>query len=418
MNYKKRSFESKNSNSLNKMIKKISMTTKKPNTNAKKLLMTIIASAVLLGGIFTLVAEDAFAKGKPMDVIAKSNGFPSGPHFNLVIHGKESFASENCVGEGGNSVFTPLNSTEGAQSEDQTLQMYVNKKNTGTTLEVKDKCTEAFDQTPAQVKLPTYLETDEGSELIEDGFWVFARVLGTPNNNKDEPSNIALWPDPQIEACNLNGTSGENMTSDCFDSSGTKQDYVELGYVTNNGAMYKCADEKDPNLKIDCEDQGLVRYDTTTSGKGANKAVDITPLFHWTGVGCEDTDGDGLIRAGDFNVTGGLNSTMLDAGDDLNGSLITPEHITAVHDVVDDSLEGPDTSLIDSDAEFEALMIILGEDPNFAACVYEENKWVFDVFGADLVIQNQTLTNDGVKNLQIRFYPKQTTEFTPSYSLD
>ncbi len=41
--------------------------------------------------------------------------------------------------------------------------------------------------------------------------------------------------------------------------------------------------------------------------------------------------------------------------------------------------------------------------------------WVFNILGddVDLVIQNQTLVNDGVSNLQIRFYPVETTLFAP-----
>ena len=43
---------------------------------------------------------------------------------------------------------------------------------------------------------------------------------------------------------------------------------------------------------------------------------------------------------------------------------------------------------------------------------YETPVWVFTV--ADLVYQNQVVTNQGIKNLQIRFYPVATTGFTPA----
>ena len=397
----------------NKLFCMISMNNKKrQNINGKKLLMTIVASTALLVGIFALGFGDemtAFA-AKPQNVIMSSNGFPSGLHFNLVIHGKESFDSANCVGEGGKSVFTPLNSTAGAQEEDQILQMFVNKKSSLSTLVVKDKCTEAFDNDPAQVQLPTNIQTDEGTVKIDGGFWVFARVLGTPNHGgpNGDVSSIALWPDPQIEACNLNGTSGEENASDCFDSNGNKQDFVELGFVTKN-AVYKCEELNT------CEDQGLIRYDTGTSGKGAKKAVDITPLFLWTGVGCVDPNDDGQILANDFVDEDG--SGTLNATDTLDGSAITQVHVDTVHTNVsnDGGTLGASDNDIDSDDEFEELLIVLGQDPLFEACAFEENTWVFDVFGADLVIQNQTLTNDGVKNLQIRFYPQQTTEFQPAY---
>ena len=42
---------------------------------------------------------------------------------------------------------------------------------------------------------------------------------------------------------------------------------------------------------------------------------------------------------------------------------------------------------------------------------YYDEAWVFTI--ADLVYLNQVVTNEGIKNLQIRFYPKDTTVFTP-----
>lgn len=387
------------------------MTTKRQTINGKKLLMMIAASTILLGGIFALGFGDemiAFAakpqsNGAGKDVIANSNGFPSGPHFNLIVHGKESFDSANCVDDGGKSVFTPLYSNFG----EETLQMFANKKSSSTNLEVKDKCTEGFDNDPAQVQIPTKMQTDEGLVDITEGFYVFARVHGTPNNNNNEPSSIALWPDPNIEACNLNSTATGNE-SDCFDSNGDKQDFVELGWVDKNG-VYKCEELNS------CDDQGLVRYDSGTSGKGAKKAVDITPLFLWTGVGCIDPDDDGEITVHDFVDVDG--SMTLNATDTLDGFAITQTHVDDAHQYVIDNggVLGLSNLDIDSTDEFEALIIILGQDATFESCVFEENTWVFDVFGADLVIQNQTLTNDGVKNLQIRFYPNQTTTFTPEY---
>ena len=43
--------------------------------------------------------------------------------------------------------------------------------------------------------------------------------------------------------------------------------------------------------------------------KGAKKAVDITGLFQWSGVGCLDTDGDEAITQADFDQF--KNSTFL-----------------------------------------------------------------------------------------------------------
>jgi len=419
---KERSLVSKNSNSLNSMIKRTSVIIN--NSHLKKI-TAITTSIIMLSVVGTFgfsPIEEAFAKGKPLDVIDRSNGFPSGKHFNLIIHGKTSFDSADC-GTGGKSLFTPLDSTEGKPGTNQTMQMYVNKKSSLSTLVVRDKCTEAFDNDPAQVQLPTKIETDEGFVKIDGGFWVFARVLGTPNNSGhgDHISKIALWPDPKIEACNLTEDEDAGTASDCFDSSGNKQEFVDLGFVTKNG-IYKCADEMDPDIPDDyCDEQGLERYTTETSGKGAKKAVDITPLFLWSGVGCLDADGSKTINFNDFIDADG--SGNVTAGDFLNHedgdtkSLVTEDHIHDAYTATGNP-EPAFLSIAFPSDEFDQLIIILGQDPAFEGCVFEENTWVFDVFGADLVIQNQTLTNDGVRTLQIRFYPQQTTLFEPAYDLD
>jgi hypothetical protein len=339
--------------------------------------------------------------GAGKDVIANSNGFPSGPHFNLIIHGKSSYDPSNCVGDGGHSVFTPEYSED--YPGDQTLQYYINKKAQSTTLDVRDRCTEGFDQDPAQVQLPTKFE--DGTS-ITDGFWVFARVHGTPDNGKNGgDSNIVLTPDPKIEACNLNDEA-DGTESDCVDSNGNQVDVVELGFVTKEGAVYKC-DENDPNI-IDC-DEKLYRYDSTTSGKGAKKAVDITPLFLWSGIACEDTVPDGELTIADFDdsLDGKIQAGE---GADGDGTVISQGQIDTAEAVALDAIINGE---IDTPGEFDALLQILGDDPNYDACVSETDLWVFNLFDADLVIQNQTLTNDGVKNLQIRFYPQQTTTHQP-----
>ena len=42
---------------------------------------------------------------------------------------------------------------------------------------------------------------------------------------------------------------------------------------------------------------------------------------------------------------------------------------------------------------------------------YETPVWVFTI--ADLVYSNQVVNNQGIKNLQIRFYPQETIELEP-----
>ncbi len=377
---------------------------------ARNAVILSITISLVFAGVWSM--QDSFLanaakpqkNGAGKDVIASSNGFPSGQHFNLIIHGKSSF--DSCGGDGGNSVFTPEYSID--YPGEQKMQLYINKKANAFTLNVRDRCTEAFDGDPAQVQLPTKFE--DGTK-ITDGFWVFARVHGTPDNGKNGgDSNIVLTPDPKVEACNLDPDNPDSPdASDCVEN-GKQLDVVELGFVTKEGAVYKCA-ENDPDI-VNCDEQ-LFRYDPLTKGKGAKKAVDITPLFLWTGIACEDTDGDGELTIGDFDTNDdGIIGDIVE----LDGEgLVTQAHIDAAETVVYGAV---DNRIIDTPDEFDALLQILGDDETFAACVSETDLWVFNLFDADLVIQNQTLTNDGVKNLQIRFYPQQTTEFIPAYELN
>ena len=68
---------------------------------------------------------------KPLPVIEFSNGYPSGPHDNLNIHGKTDFICD--ASEGGNSVFI-------SEYGDSTITYVTNKKSSITELTVLDKC--------------------------------------------------------------------------------------------------------------------------------------------------------------------------------------------------------------------------------------------------------------------------------------
>ena len=51
----------------------------------------------------------------------------------------------------------------------------------------------------------------------------------------------------------------------------------------------------------------------------------------------------------------------------------------------------------------------LADQETLGSCTFYDNEWVFNV--AELVVQDQDITNDGVKLLKTRFYPVDTTEF-------
>src|SRR5688572_8065594 len=96
---------------------------------------------------------------KPLAVVAWSNGFPSGDHYNLNVHGKK--AGYSCTGtDGGASVFVP-------EYGDSEIQLVQNKRSSIVGLTTRDACT-GFDGDAAIVQLPA------------GEYQVYARILAKP----------------------------------------------------------------------------------------------------------------------------------------------------------------------------------------------------------------------------------------------
>ena len=317
----------------------------------------ILVVSVLVVAALTLGASIAMA-AKPQPVIERSNGFPSGPHFNLNIHGKKADFACNAT-DGGGSVFV-------LEHGDSTIQYVSNKKASLTELRVLDPCAEAFDGDPAKVQLPYKVDVD-GTVIPAEGYYVFARILGKPNNgsNDGEPSSIISHPNVVVQACNDPGVDNFGEYTDCL---------WTLGLIVG------------PNLYED-EEEEFVRFDPeVTKGKGKSKAKDITRLFTWTGWGCDaslDTSGPGGVPDG----------------------VIDEYDVPAEYDL--EANGGNQNSIIDP-AELENW---LSDQVAAGLATFYEEQWIFNI--ADLVVTEQPIQNDGTKLLQVRFYPVATTEFTP-----
>ncbi len=355
--------------------------------------------AMLVGTTQTVMA------GKPQDVIEKSNGFPSGPHFNLNIHGKKF--DYNCdPTPGGRSAFV-------CEYGESIIQYVSNKKSSITELLVLDPCSECFenapDNDPVTVMLPHKIQLDTGEVVESDGFFVFGRILGTPYNGKNDPeSSVILGLNEVMQACNDDPNNPDPNFGEY-----TSCDEVALGLIV--GANVYGA-----------EPEVYKRFDPTeTGGKGKSKATDITRLFTYEGWvswgACPDTDGNGEIEYADIPVDW---ATRYDPSPDLDGN--------ALLDVEEWVLYHPDTNC-DGVINLADVDYFLANGPTYGLTPdmdgsgqvdaedwlqyqetlghssYMTDEWIFNI--ADLVFTQQGFINDGTRLLQIRFYPRATTEF-------
>ena len=201
----------------------------------------VLSLVVMVASVF--VAASVLAE-KPEPVMDNSNGFPSGEHFNLNIIGKKDGfnphedQTDGTTDSNGNVVFVPENG-EGA------IYMESGKgKNFEDILQLRVLDNWAGDTDGARLQLPKN----------EAGYRVYARALGKPG----EMTSIGLTP-------GLGLVQDENGN-----------DLYYLGLVRDGG--------------FETPEQDFRR------GKGKSKAIDISPLFKWSGEICyffEENPGEG-----------------------------------------------------------------------------------------------------------------------------
>jgi len=321
----------------------------------------------------SLAAVSTVSAGKPVKVVEWSNGFPSGPHFNLNIHGKKP--DYTCDSEpGGGSVFVP----EYGYSEIQIIQ---NKKSSISELTVHDKC--AFDDDTVQVQLPN------------GHYQVYARILAKPRKN-NEPREVSFSP-KLIEACNditdydLNGDGVVDVYDLLLldiDGDGVigylEQDLNNDGFVdsvdfeiwtSTFGDLIECTDSSLIGLGIVTGNGAFTKDNQTLSRTtGKSKAVNVTEMFMYSGL---------------------VFDTSLDLNDD--------DDLTVDDLNIDLDIDGD----IDND-DFE-LWIIELVAAGLVIDFREEPIWIYDI--ADLVVYGWDYKNNGSKLVQIRFYPDDQTEY-------
>jgi hypothetical protein len=198
----------------------------------------VLSSLVMVASVF--MAASVLAE-KPEPVIDKSNGFPSGEHFNLNIIGKkDGFNPQEEQTDGttdsyGNVVFVPENG-------DGAIYMESGKgKKFEEILQLRVLDNWAGDTDGARLQLPKN----------EAGYRVYARALGKPG----EMTSIGLTPGLQL-------VQDENGN-----------DLYYLGLVTDGGFE--------------------TSYQEFERRKGKSKAIDISGLFKWYGEICYFSEPDG-----------------------------------------------------------------------------------------------------------------------------
>jgi len=441
-------------------------------------IVAVLMVTALVLGVSVAMAAKPQKSGSGKGVIALSNGFPSGPHETLNIHGKKAdYQCEECVPIPGevqcNVVNIPEYTTNGVN-----ISYVSGRKVKIDELTVFDSCS-GFpgDTDGAEVWLP----------YEPEGYWVFARATGKPAQG--DPNDPYYVPRQIIFQNDENSPVAYSLFGNV-----TNPDEIPLvfplGVITKDGA-YKVMSTNELGEYL------LVRFDSEPAGKGKgkNQGKDITDMFMWSGWvfhGSLDLNGDGsvneldveyacwsaydtnsngvidydpdLLAIGDANTDGNIDrldlaysfnctydiddNGVIDASEfdswlnlnqygwvfplelDLNGDGVV-DHLDVEFDCInnicgnitccgydlntDGAIAPFDGSYNETD-EFEYWLEdkIPGDQTEADFLVdlwehYETPVWVFTI--ADLVYHNQVISNYGIKNLQIRFYPVATTEF-------
>jgi hypothetical protein len=351
--------------------------------------------------LFFISAVTAAYAGKPKkDGVFVGNGYPSGPHFNLNIHGKNAnftcpdpqylvevdFVVDPIPGDGindgdrfescpagytciptneeffGNVINLPRNGSN--------VQIYMEsgrkgpKSNpTATTLEVTDWCTKPFDNDAASFRLPKDPE----------GYAVYARVTGKPVEDQFFQVFGRTLTVVEIECAALD--------PDC--PTGGYYDLLLLGVVNETGAFvpYGGLGDDDFQRTDDSDNRG---------GKGVKDATEITGMFEFTGDVCYIYDNDPACTSGTECTATDFCCPIDDTTLEYNGPCEPLEQLKFWDGFVYDCANAaPPTDSLWS--------------PETFYCRSYTDDWIFNI--ADFVEVLFDVKNNDTYNIKLRFYP-------------
>jgi len=190
------------------------------NKQRKGRKILFIATSIMLLSVVGMLGfndnNDAFAKKpqKTQAVANWSNGFPTGEHANLNIHGKKLDPFFNCDNSQaaepfGKSIFVKMRETEDYPGPSK-IEFVSNKRATGfDILKVLDPCADPFGQDNPTDAALIQLESEE--------MQVYWRILGKPNNGSNSPSTAMLAYPTLIAACNFLPAFADGSTVEALD---------------------------------------------------------------------------------------------------------------------------------------------------------------------------------------------------------
>ncbi|WP_415902564.1 hypothetical protein ACMXYR_01015 [Neptuniibacter sp. QD29_5] len=334
------------------------------------MLRTIKATFFL---IMIIIALPAYA-AKPHTsdgLVWNGNNFPSGSHFNLMIHGKK--ADFNCpppeYDELSNLIFGNVINVPRDPEENISILIESGRKGpksapTTSELEVTDWCS-VFPDHPDN----EYSVGDAASFRIpkdSEGYMVFAMVTGKPTKDDGTSTQIV------IRGC----------LEDVQDEAGNE--LLMLGLITTDGDSYV------PECPTYSEPTTLVRTDSL-KGKKVKGATNITQLFQWSGD---------VYSLGDVASCGTLE----------NPCDPTEDTIVCCYEDDSDETTGVYAGCIEPalDENNYTYCPVITETNTYDVPVLVSlnsysDTWVFNI--GDFVDYLWSISNDGAYNVQVRFYP-------------
>jgi len=366
----------------------------------------LLAKLLVVFAVFVTCSVQAAKPGSDSgnDVISTSNGFPSGEHYNLIIHGKKQGVT--CPGEKYEWLILTAPGLEGDQylvddvveaelcPTDYTClqgeQVFGNVVNVPLDGENINILMESGGKGPkSKVDLVSGLEVtdwcsgdfgpgkDEGDATFrlaanKDGYDVYARVHGKPS----DASNLNIV---GRELVQIGDNNGETYI-------------ILLGAVTEDGTFTAeaCDDGTDDGV---CTLERWSTEDTRggSKGKAVKNATNITGLFSFSGEVCYLDNTDDNCVAADSCVENDyccyVSGMTAEYYDIWQCALLSEPQFTNLDE------EQQCTFVTDPEWFDQSLW-----------CATFEQEWIFNI--ADMVDVLWGINVNQTYNLQVRFYPR------------